>query len=50
MPPLCALCCAALGFVPTVLDDITYVSKGQAETSVLFELNQPFGEWGKVPP
>jgi hypothetical protein len=42
----------------------SYVSKGQAETSVLFELignryerlsllitaNQPFGEWGKVFP
>src|SRR6478672_4377829 len=47
-----------------VLDDIVYVSKDQAETSVLFELigtryerrsmlitaNQPFGEWGKVFP
>ena len=47
-----------------ILDDITYVSKDQAETSVLFELighryesrsllitaNQPFGEWGKVFP
>ncbi len=44
-----------------VLDDIAYVSKDQAETSVLFELigsryerlftaNQPFGEWGKVFP
>ena len=47
-----------------VLDDITYVSKNQAETSVLFELigsryerlslmitaNQPFSEWGKVFP
>jgi hypothetical protein len=45
-------------------DDIAYVSKDQAETSVLFELigsryerlsllitaNQPFGEWGKVFP
>ena len=45
-------------------DDIVYVSKDQAETSVLFELigsryerrsmlitaNQPFGEWGKVFP
>ncbi|MDU6375043.1 MAG: IS21-like element helper ATPase IstB, partial [Bradyrhizobium sp.] len=43
-----------------ILDDIAYVSKDQAETSVLFELiaaryerrsllitaNQPFGEWG----
>ena len=43
-----------------ILDDIVYVSKDQAETSVLFELigsryerrsmlitaNQPFGEWG----
>ena len=47
-----------------VLDDISYVSKDQAETSVLFELisaryerrsvlitaNQPFGEWGKIFP
>lgn len=47
-----------------VLDDIAYVSKDQAETSVLFELigsryerrsmlitaNQPFGEWGKIFP
>jgi DNA replication protein DnaC len=47
-----------------VLDDLAYVSKDQAETSVLFELisaryerrsllitaNQPFGEWGKVFP
>jgi DNA replication protein DnaC len=47
-----------------VLDDIAYVTKDQAETSVLFELigsryerrsmlitaNQPFGEWGKVFP
>jgi len=47
-----------------VLDDVAYVSKDQAETSVLFELigsryerrsmlitaNQPFGEWGKVFP
>jgi DNA replication protein DnaC len=47
-----------------VLDDITYLSKDQAETSVLFELissryerrsllitaNQPFGEWGKIFP
>jgi DNA replication protein DnaC len=47
-----------------VLDDIAYVSKDHAETSVLFELigsryerrsmlitaNQPFGEWGKVFP
>jgi DNA replication protein DnaC len=45
-----------------ILDDIAYVSKDQAETSVLFELiaaryerrsllitaNQPFGEWGKI--
>jgi DNA replication protein DnaC len=45
-----------------VLDDLVYVTKDQAETSVLFEListryerrsilitaNQPFGEWGKV--
>jgi DNA replication protein DnaC len=47
-----------------VLDDIAYVSKDQAETSVLFELigsryerrsllitaNQAFGEWGKIFP
>lgn len=47
-----------------ILDDLTYVTKDQAETSVLFELigaryerrsilitaNQPFGEWGKVFP
>jgi DNA replication protein DnaC len=47
-----------------VLDDLAYVSKDQAETSVLFELiaaryerrsmlitaNQPFGEWGRVFP
>src|SRR5208337_2458476 len=47
-----------------ILDDIAYVSRDQAETSVLFELignryerrsmlitaNQPFGEWGKVFP
>ena len=47
-----------------ILDDIVYVSKDQAETSVLFELigsryerrsmlitaNQPFGDWGKVFP
>jgi DNA replication protein DnaC len=47
-----------------VLDDLAYVSKNQAETSVLFELisaryerrsilitaNQPFGEWGKIFP
>ncbi len=46
------------------LDNLAYVSKDQAETSVLFELisaryehrsilltaNQPFGEWGKVFP
>jgi DNA replication protein DnaC len=47
-----------------ILDDFAYVSKDQAETSVLFELisaryerrsvlltaNQPFGEWTKVFP
>ena len=47
-----------------ILDDIAYVSKDQAETSVLFELigtryerrsmlitaNQPFGAWSKVFP
>jgi hypothetical protein len=45
-----------------ILDDLAYVTKVQAETSVLFELisaryerrsmlvtaNQPFGEWGKA--
>lgn len=47
-----------------VLDDLSYVTKDQAETSVLFELiaaryeqrsmlitaNQPFGEWGTIFP
>ena len=47
-----------------ILDDIAYVTKDQAETSLLFELisaryerrslmitaNQPFGEWGKIFP
>lgn len=47
-----------------ILDDLSYVSRDQAETSVLFELiasryerrsllitaNQPVGEWGKVFP
>ncbi len=47
-----------------ILDDLAYVSKDQAETSVLFELisaryerrsilitaNQPFGQWGKIFP
>ena len=47
-----------------IFDDLSYVSKDQAETSVLFELiaaryerrsllitaNQPFGDWGKVFP
>lgn len=47
-----------------IMDDIAYVTKDQAETSVLFELisaryerksllitaNQPFGEWGKIFP
>ena len=47
-----------------ILDDLAYVSKDQAETSVLFELigtryerrsmlitaNQAFGQWGKVFP
>jgi DNA replication protein DnaC len=47
-----------------ILDDIAYVSKDHAETSVLFELiaaryerrsmlitaNQPFAEWGKIFP
>ena len=45
-----------------ILDDLAYVAKDQAETSVLFELiaaryerrsllitaNQPFGEWGRI--
>ena len=48
----------------TLLDDLAYVTKDQAETSVLFELisaryerrsllitaNQPFGDWNKVFP
>ena len=47
-----------------ILDDFAYVTKDQAETSVLFELigaryerrsmlitaNQPFGEWNKIFP
>jgi DNA replication protein DnaC len=47
-----------------ILDDIAYVTKDQAETSVLFELiatgyerrsllitaNQPFGEWARFSP
>jgi DNA replication protein DnaC len=47
-----------------ILDDLAYVGKDQAETSVLFELisaryemrsllitaNQPFGEWNKIFP
>ena len=47
-----------------VLDDLAYVTKDQAETSVLFELigaryerrsilitaNQPFGEWNRIFP
>ena len=47
-----------------ILDDLAYVTKDQAETSVLFEListryerrsilitaNQAFGEWGKIFP
>jgi len=47
-----------------ILDHLAYVTKDQAETSVLFELigaryerrsllvtaNQPFGEWGKIFP
>ena len=47
-----------------ILDDLAYVTKDQAETSVLFELiaaryerrsmlitaNQPFGEWDKIFP
>ena len=47
-----------------ILDDLAYVSKDQAETSVLFELisaryerrsllitaNQPFGKWGRIFP
>src|ERR1700693_150964 len=47
-----------------ILDDLAYVTKDQAETSILFELiaaryerrsmlitaNQPFGEWGKIFP
>ena len=47
-----------------ILDDVAYLAKDQAETSVLFELigaryerrsmlitaNQPFGEWGEIFP
>src|SRR3954451_17306624 len=47
-----------------ILDDLAYVTKDQAETSVLFELigaryerrsllvtaNQPFGQWGRIFP
>jgi DNA replication protein DnaC len=36
-----------------ILDDIAYVTKNQAETSVLFALitaNQPFGEWNRIFP
>lgn len=47
-----------------ILDDLAYMTKDQAETSVLFELisaryerrsllitaNQPFGEWGRIFP
>ena len=40
-----------------ILDDLAYVTKDQAETSVLFErrsmlitANQPFGEWDKIFP
>ena len=47
-----------------ILDDLAYVAKDQAETSVLFELisaryerrsllitaNQPFGEWNRIFP
>ena len=54
----------ARGGNSTLLDDIAYVRKDQAETSVLFELissryedrsllvtaNQPFGEWGSIFP
>jgi DNA replication protein DnaC len=56
---------AKLGRIPVlVLDDIAYVKKNDAETSVLFELiadryesnsliitsNQPFGEWDQIFP
>ena len=56
---------AKLGRIPLlILDDIGYVKKDDAETSVLFELiadryesssliitsNQPFGEWDKIFP
>jgi DNA replication protein DnaC len=51
-------------FALIILDDLAYVTKDQAETSVLFELisaryerrsllitaNQPFGEWGRIFP
>ncbi len=53
-----------MGDLAVILDDLAYVTKDQAETSVLFELisaryerrsmlitaNQPFGEWNKVFP
>jgi DNA replication protein DnaC len=52
------------GHLPPTLDDLAYVHKSQAETSVLFELiaaryerrsmlitaNQPFKDWGNVFP
>ncbi|MFN7598389.1 MAG: IS21-like element helper ATPase IstB, partial [Cereibacter sp.] len=51
-------------FDPLILDDLAYLTKDQAETSVLFELisaryerrsilitaNKPFGEWNRVFP
>ena len=54
----------ALAAAIDILDDIAYISKDQAETSVLFELisaryerrsmlitaNQPFGDWNRIFP
>ncbi len=63
-PHIRALDISRLMLCSTLLDDLAYVAKDQAETSVLFELisaryerrsllitaNQPFGEWGKIFP
>ena len=56
--------CQTRQIPPADPDDLAYVTKDQAETSVLFELisaryerrsllitaNQPFGEWGRIFP
>ena len=63
-PHLCGLHISRVMLRTTLLDNLAYVTKDQAETSVLFELisaryerrsmlitaNQPFGEWGKIFP